>query len=291
MLRTADATSMALDEHVSAAIASAWRHWPVAGACVLASLAFVWFKGLSLRAAVASQGQRIGRLPAARLFAEGVAIELVSWPSKLWADVYRVSQLPTSPLSQRISGIAIFRVAAVVSTGATLAVGVALQQASFMLTLALLVGLAIGLTCLLARRACGTFRAALRAMPSALAASACDVLAVCALAYFLGGVSPEAFVASFVVVSLASSLASLPQGLGTIEAGLWLALTQRHDVAPSDATAIVALYRLTGPGVTTLIGAMCLPLGGLLLTRKMQLLSARGRFPEIEGDASRIYSR
>lgn len=263
------ATGLVMSGHGEPHCAAAWRmlvqhpHAPVL--CALPALAFVILRGMLLAQSAAAAGLRVALPSACRLFCEGVAVELVSWPGKLWADGYRAAAISRDGTArQRVLALALFRGGTLL--GAALAAAAALAFAAgggwpWALALVFLAAAGVGLgasrpAALAARPLRLTFRLAILAA----AGSACDAAAIALAAWIIAGVDPLAFAAFYILSAIGVSLAGLPMGLGLLDLLCWQVLIQRFRVDPASAAAIVALYRATGPLLTVLLGALGLAL-------------------------------
>ncbi|MEM6505515.1 MAG: hypothetical protein AAF711_08605, partial [Planctomycetota bacterium] len=91
--------------------------WPspiVIAACLALGALFISLKSLALCRSAHHAGIPLRFRGGARLLCEGVAIECLCWPGKLWADGYRVKMLGTGPIWTRMLALAVFRIASIV---------------------------------------------------------------------------------------------------------------------------------------------------------------------------------
>lgn len=73
---------------------------------VLGGAGFISLKSFSMSKAASATDIRLSPMAALRLFTQGVAIELVTWPGKAWADGFRTMRL------RKVAGISLGRAAA-----------------------------------------------------------------------------------------------------------------------------------------------------------------------------------
>jgi hypothetical protein len=249
---------------------------------------FLGLKGLALALAARAAGCSAGALGATRALVEGIAVEAVTWPGKLWADGYRVARLsergePRAFASAAV-GVGLARAGALVS-GAVLGAaalltlgadarlsagtaegGVGLVWVKLTLAVGLVACLVLGvwgarrLRLLSARVG---WRGAAAGAGASTVASAVDSLCVAVVCWLVCGADPLAVWPHYVLVGLVASATGLPLGLGVVDAGLYAVLTQRLGVAPAAALAGVVVCRALGPGLSLLLGA------ALLLARGM----------------------
>jgi hypothetical protein len=249
-----------------------------AAACgVTFGLAFVALRSLLLLVSLRAAGVGVDARSSARLFVEGVAVEAFTWPSKLWADGYRVARLP-GPLASRLAALALFRLGTLGGSGLLLALLAAAGDGPVRVIAGTL---AVGLLALLgvrlgrlgsaiappaASNASGPCRAGARprvvrlarAVPGAvtlgLAGSLADAAALALVLVLAAGIDPMQVLPALQLVSMAGAASGLPLGLGVFDAGAVTVLTAAAEVPVPAALAAVAVYRLTGPGLTLVLG-------------------------------------
>jgi hypothetical protein len=82
----------------------------VLGVCLLGGAAFAVLRAVQLRSAGRATGMPLSGRSAAAVFCEGIAVEAVTWPGKLWADAYRYRRLgPRGPARQRLAVLLRYR--------------------------------------------------------------------------------------------------------------------------------------------------------------------------------------
>jgi hypothetical protein len=248
-------------------------------------LSFIVSKGMAWSACAQSFGLPVPYQQAIRVFCESVCVDLVTWPGKLWSDVYKYRMLGDAAKRTRAGVVFSFRLSAALATAlvfaaAALAGMAQLAEAQSLGPYAVaLLGLGAGSIWWLRSRGGDTLRAAagatLRGLPWALLASVADVGAMAWLAHGIAGVPMAAFATWYVLIAAGAMVSTAPLGLGVLDTGTWLVLTQVYNVGSVEALAVVTLYRITGPFLTAGLG-----MTGLLIR-----LIRRGRGP-LDGDAS-----
>lgn len=247
--------------------------WPspiVIAACLALGALFISLKSLALCRSAHHAGIPLRFRSGARLLCEGVAIECLCWPGKLWADGYRVKMLGTGPIWTRMLALAVFRIASIVGVMAALAVAAAsIDGFSSMDGLVLLGVVLMGLVFARIRThrssaaAARNLRGLFTPVVFSIAAVVVDAAAASLIAWSLAGVDPLAFAACFMVCSVLASVSGMPLGLGVLDAAGWIVLTGFFGVDAGTAAAVVLLQRLCGPMLTLLIGALLLLQRGL----------------------------
>jgi hypothetical protein len=260
---------------------------PVAAiGCVACSIAFVLCRGIALSAAARAVGLGLTAGGGCRLFCEGVALELFTWPGKLWADAYRGAALGEGAVGQRVGALLAFRLGSLAGAGAVIASVWACvwarawasdSSASFNGLAAAGVGAVLVIAALRGLRkrpprsprlspdlsdAPAQRRPSARAFATliALGALACaaDLVAITGLAYAAAGADPLTLAKWHLLAGLAGAASGLPLGVGVMDTGCWLGLTRGCGVDPVTAAGIVLLYRSTGPTLTLILGALSL---------------------------------
>jgi hypothetical protein len=263
---------IALAGVVAAGVAAGflWRHAvPVAwvlcehpGAAVLGTsmaCGFVIGRGCLLSRAARLAGVSITSSEGCRLFCEGVAVELVAWPGKAWADLYRAASLPSCTRWQRGKTLVVFRAGTLAGSLVMIVVtlGFWAPERRWPQILAVLAAAALGGWVLRRRLQRHQLSGPVLGLlgPGVLAAG-CDLAGISLTAWMLAGVNPLHFAGWFVLAGALAALSNLPLGLGVLDLGCWHVLTHQFGVEASTAAGIIALYRLTGPIPTLLLGAL-----------------------------------
>ncbi|MEM9348040.1 MAG: prepilin-type N-terminal cleavage/methylation domain-containing protein [Planctomycetota bacterium] len=266
--------------------------WPspmVVLACLALGVMFINLKSLALRCSARHAGVPLRFRTGARLLCEGVAIECLSWPGKLWADGYRVKMLGAGPVRTRVLALAIFRIASIVGVMVALALAAAaIDGFSSMDGMALLGVVLMGLVFVRIRtQQAGAatarhLRGLIMPVVLSLFAVIVDAAAASLIAWSLAGVDPLVFAACFMVCSVLASASGMPLGLGVLDAAGWIVLTGFFGVDAGTAAAVVLLHRLCGPVLTLLIGSL------LLLQRGLpDLVEQLQRLPTLEPHTAR----
>jgi hypothetical protein len=223
---------------------------------------FIAFKALALQAAASSVGVQLSLRESVRIFCGGAAIESVTWPGKLWADSHRVLSMGSAPLKCRIRAIVISRCSSTVGTVsvATLAGLISLLTRGLTFVTAGALLCAAALMGVLWQRCRRDERLGVvgRCCVPAIVASLCDIAAVTLAVHSVANVPAHEFAPKFVMLAMCASLTMLPMGLGVLDVGCWLILTDGHGVSPAVAGAAILCYRLLGPGVTLVTGVASL---------------------------------
>ena len=232
-------------------------------AATVASLAlgFIFFRGLVLWRAARDSKIDLPLWDACTGFSEGVAIECIFWPGKLWGDAYRWCLPASARWRDRTRMLVRFRLATTVAWTFTLAASAAMAAgnwwgrwgAAATVIAALLAGSLWHWTHGLTSREPGRWVATIML---ATAASVCDLGGAAVAAWAIAGINPLSFAVMHVLISAAGAASMLPLGVGVVDAGLWLVLTQSFKVDSVTAGTVVLVYRCCGPGVTLVVGAV-----------------------------------
>lgn len=277
---------------------------------VLLSLGFTCARGLGLRS-VLPTATRPTPTACARIFAEGVVVEVATWPGKLWADAFRLTRLRTaaqshsatlvSPLASLLAWrSSILTVSTTTLALALIAAGTLILHPAPLLAAAACAGaLIIALFALAAWRSrtrassvsthsAIPTRAWFAAVAWATLASACDVLGASVAIYAVTGVSIAQAAPAYILAGALASIGLTPLGLGLFEAALVYQLVQTAGVSVLDAAAAAMLVRLLGPGFTLALGLTSLALRAVpavtcVMTRDREHTSAATLFPSDPG--------
>jgi hypothetical protein len=249
---------------------------------VLGGVAFLALKSMALQLGVRAAGREIGETRAARTLCEGIAVETVTWPGKAWADAYRVARLrgrddvrASLSLAEAAVGVGIARAGALISGslfGLAALITLSVQGAADSATVDaawIKIGLAAGCIGFTLMAAWGIRRlrllprgvrwsAAAGSLAAAVFASLADLVSVSIVCLLVAGVSPSQLWPHVVLVGIVATAAALPLGIGVIDAGLFLVLTQRLGADERSAVAAIACVRACGPGLSVTLGVLSL---------------------------------
>lgn len=253
---------------------------------LVGSAGYLWLKGVALAWSVRAAGGRVTLVRSWRALVEGIAVEAVTWPGKVWADGYRAARLSdvrgAQGLARAALGVGLARAGALVSGGVFGALALGALGAEGMAKVeadsvggadaegvVIKIVLALGLAACLCTAVWGARRLRLlsagvgwrRAGAAACAstvATGVDVVSVAWVCWLVCGADPVELWPQYVLVGMVASATGLPLGLGVIDAGLYVVLTQRLGVAGPSALAGVALCRALGPGLSVAVGASSL---------------------------------
>lgn len=241
-------------------------------ACSL-GLAFIFTRARLLALASRSHAcPTLSTRESIRVFVEGTVVECLAWPGKAWADAYRTTALRAvsqtgATWQHAAKNIVRFRAATIVGAAGVLLLASFAGEAwhaglSMIAAGVLLLAFASQASktrtntiasvdqVIASRGRVSLARLSSWALLGTLLSTASAVL----VANVIAGVSPWAFAPLFVLVTIVSSVSTLPMGLGFAEVGGWLVLTRMLGVDAATAALTVATYRLAGPGLTLLLG-------------------------------------
>ena len=248
---------IAVDSKVLAGAAGVLsNHLWTAAACAALGQAYVFLRAVLLARASRDAGVPLTNLRAWSIFVQGVAVEAITWPGKAWADAYRLTQMPSSPLRSRLAAIASFRVATI---GAGLSIGCiagAIEFGAETICIAAAIA-ALSIWATARRRSSARINLPSRGLVHgslACAGSCVDIAAASLAAWSLAGVPPEHFAPWYALIALGGAATGVPLGLGVVDGALALVLIERFGVARPEAIASVLLYRTTGPFTTAACG-------------------------------------
>lgn len=231
------------------------------------AIGFMVFKSLSLQMAAFSAGVPLSLLGCFRIFTAGAAIESVTWPGKLWADSHRVLSMGAAPMKSRVRAVVTWRGVSAVGTVCVATLAGLISMANRGLTPtgggALLFAAAMGVLLWKRCRRDEWLAMVGRCSGPAIAASLCDVGAMTLAVHSVTGVPAHEFAPKFVMLSMCAGLTMLPMGVGVLDVGCWLILTDGYGISPAVAGAAILCYRALGPGVTLTSGVVSLLWTGL----------------------------
>lgn len=235
-----------------------------AAACIaFFSVCFLVCKAFALRHAACTQDMRMTTVETARLFAEGVAVEAVTWPGKIFGDAYRITRLSNHGPGRAARTLLVFRASSMLVTtaliGASILVlahsaGDALVATAAILAATVFVGL--GLRRARSRLGATGLHATARTVVWCLGASVCDFTACCAGAWLIAGVAPLHLAPHFILAAALGVASTAPLGLGVFDAALFGIMTTFFQVPTEQALASVIAYRTFGPGLTLAAGTL-----------------------------------
>jgi hypothetical protein len=238
----------------------AQAHLAALAVSVFCSIGYVVCKGTALRQASWVAGIPLGRFASVRLFCESAAIDILTWPGKVWSDAYKYRMLAPAAAKRRLTALLGFRGGMMLGAAGLAAVAsvVVLRRMDGtgnppLLRIAVLVLLVVA--CLGMRRG-GSLRPRrvdnrlIAVVGCGLAAGIADAMAAGVLSQSICRVAVADFAPWYVLVSVVAVVSQLPAGIVVLDVGFWFVLTRVFDAPPAAASATVLLYRLAGPGLT-----------------------------------------
>jgi len=190
--------------------------------------------------------------------------ELFTWPGKVWGDAYRATLIPCDSRYQQWQVVLSIRASIIVGNSIMLVIsmmvmGVIARFHAVILVVLVLAGVVFvgmggertpGGRAVERLRGRGAGQGLLWAMFAATA----DLASIGLIAYSVAGVDPWSFLPHFYVLSALAGLAGLPFGFGVIEAGGFSLLSAVYGIDSVAAMACLMIYRITGPGLTFVLG-------------------------------------
>jgi hypothetical protein len=242
-------------------VAFAWRTVQLADGAVLAGLveliptllacafAYALSKGSALRAALKAHGiHDVRPLAATALFCESVAVAVASFPGGLNGDVYKAARLGAHPSKKVLRGLIHFRVSIWCAVGLTVLGVIFLRPLGFGLVHLFLWSAGMALLAAAATR----WLCFVAPLLWALAAVAADGLAACLLLSHLAGGAALDLLGTHLTCHVLGATTQVPFGLGAFDLGY--AWQLQGALTAGGIAAFLAMYRLTGPCVTALVG-------------------------------------
>ena len=255
-----------LARHCFDPIATVARHRQVAGAALLMGVVFIVFKSLAMQLAARDTGMQLSFLASIRVFTESVAVDAFCWPGELFANAYRAALMPRGSVLRRLQAVARFRGACVLASVALLLIAAFIGPWQTGLVVYMAFARCAAVVIVIALWKWKKWNATVRIWSQALAAPAglalvaalANIIAMTAIARVIAGAEPTTFAAAFIVASMLGGASQSPLGLGVMDTCCWYTLTHLGHATDSQALDVIIVYRVTGPSVTVLLGALSL---------------------------------
>lgn len=219
-------------------------------------------KGWALRRAAHYAGIPITLIRGIRVFCESSVVGLIT--AKIASDIYKYSRIATAPRSARIKAVLLYRVAAILAVLILSAIVSVLWAESttiqsrliWLVPVVVIGGLVLGYRSRVSNWLREHGRYLLGVMPFSMAALAAKI---CGLAVLLG-VSLQGqlieVAAVFLVIGSLASMAQVPSGLGVLDVGYTVYLTEFAGISGAETALILIALRLLGPLYVAALGAL-----------------------------------